>query len=126
MKLIPIIICILAVCLTCCNSKISQEVQIQEEAVLTETDRFPPIPKELIGKEIDTIISYDPETFDEKIEYILSSELPKNDSLRIPGDYIARGIDTIVIFDPETIEEFVIIINHDTGQRDTMKVIDLD
>ncbi len=38
----------------------------------------------------------------------------------------SKGIDTIVFFKPDVIDEFVIIINHDTGKRDTIRVIDLD
>lgn len=116
----------LIIYLCACHPKTSQHNSKTEEVPTIKKERFPPIPKALIGKEIDTIISYDPVTYEEHIEYILSSELPFTPPSKPQKDSIPTGIDTIVIFFPETIDEYVVIINHDTGQRDTLKLIDLE
>lgn len=82
-----------------------------------ERDSFPPIPPELIGKDIDTIVTFDPITFEEQISYQLRSDGE-------PGAVVLEefsGIDTLIIFDPDDFSETVIIINHDTGQRDTIR-----
>jgi hypothetical protein len=85
------------------------------ETFMSFPDTFPPIPDELIGKQIDTVIIFDPETFEETIKYVESN--PNRDRLEAPP----TGIDTIIIFNPETLEETVIIKNHDTMEIDTLK-----
>lgn len=80
-------------------------------------DTFPPIPAELEGQEIDTIISFDPVTFVESIEYVIHTPQELGTSPKTP----LTGIDTIVIFDPADFSETVIIMNHDTGQVDTIR-----
>jgi hypothetical protein len=86
-----------------------------EETFMSLPDTFPPIPDELIGKQIDTVIIFDPETFEETIKYVESN--PNRGKLEAPP----TGIDTIIIFNPETLEETVIIKNHDTMEVDTLK-----
>lgn len=65
------------------------------------------IPPELEGQEIDTIIIFDPVTKEETIEYVIS--VPQT------------GIDTILSFNTDDFSETIVIVNHDTGQRDSIK-----
>jgi hypothetical protein len=91
-----------------------------QENLISLPDTFPPVPTELLGKQIDTLIIFDPNTFEETVKYV------ERDPLRVvePGENTAvpsSGIDTMIIFDPETFEETVIIINNKTMERDTLK-----
>lgn len=93
--------------------------QMQNGAIISPTnqDTFPPIPPELIGKEIDTIVTFDSDTYEEQISYVLRIEGEE-------GGVVLQeftGIDTLVIFDPDDFSETIIIINHDTGERDTLR-----
>lgn len=66
---------------------------------------------------VDTIITYDKETV-----AIVRRTTPKaHAAFRLPNSADRTGIDTLIIFDPKTFEETVIIINNDTGTRDTIQ-----
>ena len=83
-------------------------------------DTFPPIPDELIGKQIDTIITFDPVTKTETVEYVES--IPYNESrLNKEFELPTTGIDTLVIFDPETGREIMATINYETMEIDTIQ-----
>ena len=71
---------------------------------------YPLIPSELVGQEIDTIVTFDPDTYEESVSY----------EIHDPERYIQ--VDTIIIFDPETYKESMTIIKHHEGQSDTILV----
>ena len=71
---------------------------------------YPLIPAELVGQEIDTIVTFDPDTYEETVSY----------EIHDPERYIQ--VDTIYIFDPETYKESMRIIKHNQGQNDTILV----
>lgn len=81
-------------------------------------DTFPPIPPELEGKMLDTIITFDPDTYTETIEYIEST--PNTDMTSKLNQANSEEIDTLIIFNATTFEETTIIINNSTGVRDTI------
>jgi hypothetical protein len=65
----------------------------------------------------DTIITFNPETFEESIK-IVRSKVPRSALAKAKNP---TGIDTVVVFDPNTFKETIIIINHDLGTRDTIQ-----
>ncbi len=71
---------------------------------------YPAIPAELIGQEIDTIITFNAETFEESVRY----------EIHQPEKYVR--IDTIITFNPGTYKESMTIIKHSNGQTDTIEV----
>lgn len=93
--------------------------QMQNESGFsaTQIDTFPPIPADLVGKEIDTIFTFDPETMKETITYQLSALMDDSKNLNVQ----ANSIDTIIIFDPDAKSEMMIIIDNSTGKRDTIR-----
>lgn len=86
-----------------------------------QQDTFPPIPPELEGKEIDTIITFNPDTWEETIEYVVHDPNPPVASPPSDPNTPLTGIDTLVLFDPLDFSETIIIMNHDTGQVDTIR-----
>ena len=94
------------------------EVENGNVIPMSDTDSFPPIPPELIGQDIDTFISFDPTTFKETVTYALSTG---DDDFVPENETPSTGIDTLVIFDPVDFSETMIIINNETGQRDTIR-----
>lgn len=70
----------------------------------------------------DTIVSFDPVTFKEKIEIVkreLSNEIISSQAGSKTTTIKQTGIDTIIVFDPKTYKETMTIINHDTGETIT-------
>ena len=84
---------------------------------------YPSIPPELVGENIDTIFTFDPETQTVSVHYEKYNEQNNFDSEKShPFDRDGTtGIDTIIIFDPADYSETVIVINHDTGETDTLQ-----
>jgi len=71
---------------------------------------YPLIPAELVGQEIDTIITFNPDTYEESVRY----------EIHDPAKNIQA--DTIITFDPETFDESMMVIKYTNGQVDTIKV----
>lgn len=84
---------------------------------------YPAISTELIGEEIDTIITFDPKTFEESISYEIRQP-EKNQALNKISiiDLETQEVDTIITFDPDTYSESMTIIRYINGQADTIKV----
>ncbi len=126
----------------------SYPVYQSDNSSLMSHDTFPALPANLIGKSIDTVITFDPTTKTETIHYVESGTLnPSSQTIidtvlvydpatgketieivRLPPqsslpENIKRntGIDTVIVFDAATYKETVIIYNHDTGQVDTIQ-----
>jgi len=89
----------------------------EHNAVLAN-DTFPPIPPDLEGKILDTVITFDADTYTETVEYFESS--PNKDHTSTMNKGYPGEIDTLVIFNPTTFEETMITINNTTGVRDTI------
>ena len=77
---------------------------------------YPPIPPELVGKEIDTIFTFNPEDKTMTVHYG-GHEDSKINSSELTGE----EIDTLIIFDPADYTETMIIVNHETGEVDTIR-----
>ena len=84
--------------------------------------KYPPMPPELVGEMVDTVFTFDPETKTETIRYVKKgSEGFKGEVTSIQSQSTRTGIDTLIIFDPTDLIETVIVVNHDTGERDTIQ-----
>jgi len=87
--------------------------EMKTEAISPEISNvpvYPLIPAELEGKEIDTIITFHPDTYEESVRY----------EIQDPEKYIQ--VDTIITFDPETYKESMTIIKYHKDHRDTILV----
>jgi len=73
---------------------------------------YPLIPSELAGQEIDTIITFDPNAFEESVSY----------EIHDPERFMEG--DTIITFDPATYEESMVIVEDNQGQVDTIITFD--
>lgn len=84
---------------------------------------YPVIPPELVGENIDTVFTFDPESKTVSIHYEkYNEENHINTEKSHPLDRDGfTGIDTLIIFDPADYSETIIVINHDTGERDTIQ-----
>lgn len=67
-------------------------------------DSFPPMPPELIGQEVDTFVTFDPDTYEETITYQLSSV---TNALEKPA---IVETDKLVMFNPDTYEETILTL----------------
>jgi len=70
----------------------------------------------------DTIITFDPKTGEETVAIVRRTQ-PAKVYPAITQNIPARntGIDTIIIFDAETFEETWIVVDNETGVRDTIR-----
>lgn len=84
---------------------------------------YPAIPVDLIGEKIDTIITFDPKTFEESISYEIQQPEKKQVSDKVTViDLETQKVDTIITFDPDTYSESMTVIRYTNDGADTIKV----
>ncbi len=94
-------------------------VNTSDQAGTMNSDTFPPLPEALKGKEIDTVITFDPVTFEEKVEYFESGTFKIGDANEAPAPG-ATVIDTVTVYDPETGTETITIVRSVATQQDSL------
>lgn len=90
-----------------------RSLYVETQPSSVQLDSFPPLPDELIGKEVDTIFTFDPATLTETISYKLQE--PQTDIIPKINQDINYEIDTLFIFDPVTKKETIKIIKNPSG-----------
>ncbi len=90
-----------------------------------EQDTFPPMPPELEGQIVDTVIIFDPVTMEETIEYVIFTDENLSGTLEEVPPTPPGGVDTLVTFNPDDFSETIMTIDPVTGEViDTLHSVD--